>query len=160
MAKTDLLIDDWLNTGRMNLAKFRRSPFHDQLRYDARDAYTKVFEDYADAARAVCAYYLKKAKKPEPRPNSMSNSQSHEGCWELGTQKSPQRIKALGIDDYAYRFVALVLNATLPHENEVVRHRCHNRKCIRPDHLQIGSPEENLQDDKERSYAGRDSAGG
>lgn len=160
MTETDQLIDDWLAKGRMSLAQFCRSPLHDQLKYDVREAYTKAFEDYPDAALAECAHYLKKAKKPVRRPRSMSNSQSPEGCWELGTQKSPQRIKAIGIDDYAYRFVALVLSATLPHEREVVRHRCHNRKCLRPDHLQIGSPEENLQDDKERSYAGRDSAGG
>ncbi|MCP5075922.1 MAG: hypothetical protein GY947_21850 [Rhodobacteraceae bacterium] len=30
---------------------------------------------------------------------------------------------------------------------EVVRHRCHNRLCINPDHLTIGSKAENRQDD-------------
>mgnify|MGYP002048773411 FL=1 len=60
---------------------------------------------------------------------------------EAGDKKSPQRVKCLCMEDYLYLFVALVLSATLPYEGEVIRHRCHNRKCIRPEHLQIGLPE-------------------
>ena len=111
-------------------------------------------------ALAECEFYFKKVHKPELRPRSMSNSQSHTECWELGTQKSPQRVKCLCVEDYLYRFVALVLSATLPYKGEVVRHRCHNRKCIRPEHLQIGLPEENRADDAERIYAGRLARGG
>jgi hypothetical protein len=64
------------------------------------------------------------------------------------------------VEDYLYRFVALVLSAILPYKGEVVKHRCHNRKCIRPEHLQIGLPEENRADDAERIYAGRLARGG
>ena len=111
-------------------------------------------------ALAECEFYFKKVHKPEQRPRSMSNSQSHTECWELGTQKSPQRVKCLCVEDYLYRFVALVLSATLPYKGEVVRHRCHNRKCIQPEHLQIGLPEENRADDAVRIYAGRLARGG
>jgi len=33
--------------------------------------------------------------------------------------------------------------------DEVVRHRCHNRRCVNPDHLQIGSRAANKHDDWE-----------
>ncbi|WP_411572585.1 hypothetical protein [Thalassobacter stenotrophicus] len=44
-------------------------------------------------------------------------------------------------------------------DREVVRHLCHNRACVCPDHLAIGSYQQNTQDENERRYAGRDSQG-
>jgi len=35
----------------------------------------------------------------------------------------------------------------------------HNRACVCPDHLVIGSYQQNTQDEDERRYAGRDSKG-
>ena len=155
MSDTETLIKAFLQDGRDNLVNFQRSPFHEQLRSANRDNYTRLFEKYPEQALAECEYYLRKAKKLSANPRSMSNSQSFTGCWELGTQKSPQRVECFGVEDYLYRFVALTLTATLPYGGEVVRHRCHNRKCFRPDHLQIGSFAENKGDDIERIYAGR-----
>ena len=71
----------------------------------------------------------------------------------MGTLKSPRRAKLLGVSDYLYRFITLTLTATLPYEGEVVRHLCNNRKCIRPDHLKIGSSGENKMDDILNIYA-------
>ena len=39
---------------------------------------------------------------------------------------------------------------------EVVRHRCHNRNCINPDHLDIGSRADNKRDDWENWANGVD----
>jgi HNH endonuclease len=33
--------------------------------------------------------------------------------------------------------------------DDVVRHRCNNRLCINPEHLEIGSRGENLQDERD-----------
>ena len=44
-------------------------------------------------------------------------------------------------------------------DREVVRHLCHNRACVCPDHLQIGTQQENRQDEYERVYSGKDSQG-
>ncbi|WP_370651164.1 HNH endonuclease [Cypionkella sp.] len=39
----------------------------------------------------------------------------------------------------AYRFVFCILNGVLAGYDDVVRHRCNNRRCINPDHLEVGS---------------------
>ena len=77
----------------------------------------------------------------------------------LKTHKNPKMIKVKGYTDYAYRFVPIVLTAGLMGEREVVRNLCHNRACVNPDHLVIGTYQQNKQDEYERVYAGRDSQG-
>jgi hypothetical protein len=42
------------------------------------------------------------------------------------------------------------------HQEEAVRHRYNNRLCINPDHLEIGSRGENLQDERDFSANGVD----
>ena len=99
------------------------------------------------------------AKVKEPLPPSMSASRTLEGCWELKTHDKLQTITIKGFPDYAYRFIPIILNAELMGEREVVRHLCHNRACVCPDHLVIGSYKQNTQDEAERLYSGRDSKG-
>jgi len=89
----------------------------------------------------------------------MSASRTLEGCWELKTHNNPKTVGIFNITDYAYRFIPMVLNAELMGDREVVRHLCHNRACVCPDHLAIGSYQQNTQDENERRYAGRDSQG-
>ena len=99
------------------------------------------------------------AKVKDSLPPSMSASRTLEGCWELKTHHKPQTITINGFSDLAYRFIPIVLNAELMGDREVVRHLCHNRACVCPDHLVIDSYKQNTQDDAERKYAGRDSKG-
>ncbi|WP_121095621.1 HNH endonuclease [Roseinatronobacter ekhonensis] len=40
--------------------------------------------------------------------------------------------------------------------DEVVRHRCHNRRCINPEHLTLGSKADNKRDDWDYSANGVD----
>lgn len=47
----------------------------------------------------------------------------------------------------AYRFVYCVVTRTPAAVDEVVRHRCHNRRCVNPEHLLIGSRADNKHDD-------------
>jgi hypothetical protein len=152
-------ISDWLNEGRRNHAKFHRSPFHDSLRTDVRDHYTNLIENFPKETLAEVEKLLQEAKVIEPLPSSMSASRTIESCWVLKTQKNPKMIKVKGYTDYAYRFIVIVLNTELMSDREVVRHLCHNRACVCPDHLQIGSYQENRQDEYERVYSGRDSEG-
>ena len=48
-----------------------------------------------------------------------------------------------------YRFIFCVLNQVVRGYDDVVRHRCDNRLCINPDHLELGSRGENLQDERD-----------
>jgi hypothetical protein len=154
MSDTDTLIRHFIVDGRRRLDTFERSLFHEKLRSPARDNYTKLFEETPEEALAHCEKYLRKAKKCNAPASAISSIQSSTGCWELGTAKSPRRIKLLGVSDYLYRFISLTLTATLPYDGEVVRHLCNNRMCIRPDHLKIGSVGENKMDDILNAYAG------
>jgi len=155
----DALLITWLREGENNLAEFRRSPFHEELRNESRDSYTNLFENHAAEALAKVRDLLVAAKVTDPLPASMSASRTLEGCWELKTHDKPKTIGICGITDYAYRFIPMVINAELMGEREVVRHLCHNRACVCPDHLAIGSYQQNTQDENERRYAGRDSQG-
>lgn len=149
----------WLTEGKRNLAEFQRSPFHDTLRTEIRDHYTNLFENFPKETLAKVEALLRAAKIEEPLSPSMSASRTLEGCWELKTHDKPKTVTVNGITDYAYRFIPMVLNAELMGEREVVRHLCHNRACVCPDHLVIGSYQQNTQDEDERRYAGRDSKG-
>ena len=149
----------WLAEGKRNLAEFQRSPFHEVLRNERRDSYTDLFENHPAEVLAKVRELLVAAKITDPLPPSMSASRTLEGCWELKTREKPKTVSIRGITDYAYRFIPMVLSAELMGEREVVRHLCHNRACVCPDHLAIGSYQQNTQDEHERRYAGRDGQG-
>ena len=42
--------------------------------------------------------------------------------------------------------------------DQIVRHRCHNRLCVNPRHLELGDRADNLRDERERRANGVDYA--
>ncbi len=77
------------------------------------------------------------------------------GCIEtdtLGAKKTRFRGRQVA----ACRFIFCVLNQTVASYDDVVRHRCDNRRCINPDHLEIGSRGKNLIDERDFSANGVD----
>lgn len=42
--------------------------------------------------------------------------------------------------------------------DQIVRHRCHNRRCVNPRHLELGDRLDNLRDELERRANGVDYA--
>lgn len=68
------------------------------------------------------------------------------GCIETPTL-AVRKVRFKGEQYAAYRFIYCALNDVTPSFEEVIRHRCHNRRCINPAHLDIGSRADNKRDD-------------
>jgi hypothetical protein len=72
--------------------------------------------------------------------------QDDRGCLVTDTAR-PRKVRVRGHQWEAYRFVYCVLNCEVAARDQVVRHRCHIRLCINPDHLELGSQADNKRDD-------------
>ncbi len=85
--------------------------------------------------------------KYEPEPTS--------GCWvwsgaQSKTGKSYYGFFAFGGKSWnAHRWAAKFIGG-LPIENGQVNHRCDNGLCVNPDHLYIGTQQDNIRDSARR----------
>lgn len=77
------------------------------------------------------------------------------GCIETPTVGA-RLVRFKGRQLPAYRFIYCVLNQVVAGYDDVVRHRCDNERCINPEHLEIGSRGENLQDERDFAANGVD----
>ena len=88
--------------------------------------------------------------KEEARQRALSliaeGIRTETGCIVSDT-KAIRKVRFRGEQYAAYRFIYSVLNDVTPSFEDVIRHRCHNRRCINPAHLEIGSRADNKRDD-------------
>ena len=77
------------------------------------------------------------------------------GCIETPTVDA-RKVRFMQRQMPAYRFIYCILNEVVAGYDDVVRHRCNNRRCLNPEHLEVGSRGENLQDEREFSANGVD----
>ena len=77
------------------------------------------------------------------------------GCIETPTLGA-RKVRFKGRQMPAYRFIYCVLNEVVAGYDDVVRHRCDNGRCINPEHLELGSRGENLQDERDFNANGVD----
>ena len=71
-----------------------------------------------------------------------------EGCWEWnGSTKSTGygKIMINKKTVSAHRFSYMLYNGSIP-DGMIVRHLCHNKACVNPQHLEVGTHKENTQD--------------
>lgn len=73
-------------------------------------------------------------------------AEDENGCWVRATQRRP-KIRFRGRQVSAARFVYCVFNKAIIPCSTVIRHRCHNERCCRPEHLLAGSAADNKRDD-------------
>jgi hypothetical protein len=69
-------------------------------------------------------------------------------CWVWLNKPVPAgygQFSIWGKNIYAHRIAYRLTYGALP-EGLVVRHQCHNRRCVRPDHLLAGTQMENIHD--------------
>jgi len=77
------------------------------------------------------------------------------GCMETPTI-AVRKVRFRGRQVAAYRFIHCVLSREVASRDVVVRHRCHHRRCINPEHLELGTQADNKRDDWERWAGGVD----
>ena len=79
-----------------------------------------------------------------------------DGCWEWRGSVSHElgygEVWVQGKRQYAHRTAYEIVYGDIP-EGEVVRHKCDNPRCVRPEHLLTCSQADNLYDARERGRA-------
>ena len=114
--------------------------------------------EYADASQqwfeAVLAENYEEARS---RAFSLieAGAVADTGCIVTDTREA-RKVRFMGRQVPAYRFIYCILNRAVAGYDDVVRHRCNNRRCINPLHLELGSRGENLQDERDFSANGVD----
>lgn len=68
-------------------------------------------------------------------------------CWE--TSRERQLISYRNHHMIAHRIAYMIQHGDIP-EGMLVRHKCDNDKCINPEHLELGTHKENMEDRNKR----------
>lgn len=129
-------VEQWRSELHLRLKNFKRDIFFELTRTLNREWWASQIENWE-----VC----------EERIDSLLGAtvQVDHGCLVLGSSRS-RRVSVSGRQIYAYQYIYWAGNALLPNEEDVVRHACHNRRCINPLHLTHGTQSENLNDSRDR----------
>ena len=129
-------VDAWLSGLKLRLGTFKRDGLFELTATREREWWALQLENVEQAAAHIEAI-LASAKNNEI------------GCMILGNKRS-KRLTVSARQVYAYQYVYWVGNALLPNDEDVIRHRCHNRQCVNPLHLTHGTQAENLSDTRMR----------
>lgn len=156
-------VEDWLNLAEENIRSWEPSALSDLLQTERRDEYQSLLT-HPEYSIKVLQKCLKATRQRPARAYHIQNIEAPGGCWESGTQIDPARVTVKTPDGmhftlYAYQLVFILTRALVLDDDDQVRHLCNSRACIRPDHLEVGSAQQNRQDEERRKYAGNSPQG-
>ena len=118
------------------MRRFVRDDLFELTRTADRDWWASVIENKDETEQAIKALLHDAIK-------------SDNGCLEA-SQERARRVSINGKQVYAYQLIYWAGNALIPSDDDVVRHKCHNRRCINPAHLTHGTQLENINDTREK----------
>jgi hypothetical protein len=101
---------------------------------DSEQRWMDILENHADEAETLANRLVR-----EGTPTA-------EGCIVTDTA-TVKKVRFKGEQYAAYRFIFCTMNQEVASYHDVIRHRCHNRLCINPEHLQKGTRADNQRDD-------------
>ena len=103
---------------------------------DSQNSWTEILTNWRDEA------------KERARALIAAGRLSENGCIVTDTA-AVRKVRFHGHQFPAYRFIYCAVTETVASSEDVIRHRCHNRMCLNPEHLEIGSRADNKRDDWE-----------
>ena len=87
--------------------------------------------------------------RPSLEERFWSKVERSEGCWVWTRATFPTGYGKFrswgGRTEYAHRVAWVLAHGAIP-KNGYVLHRCDNPPCVRPDHLFLGTAEDNMHD--------------
>jgi hypothetical protein len=100
---------------------------------------------------------MKHRAKVDPHTRVLRKTKkSEDGCWVFTGAKNAQgygsvrvRVGDRWVVRKAHRVVYEAMVGPIP-DGALLRHKCDNRPCVRPDHLTPGDQEQNMQEMMER----------
>ena len=113
------------------------------------------FEDPAEAAMSNILTNHRVDAETKVAALLTNTTKTEGGCWVTPTA-TYSKTQMRGRQWPSYRFVLSVVERVSMPEAVVVRHKCHNRLCINPEHLQFGTQADNKRDDVARDANGID----
>lgn len=129
-------ISEWVASLEKRLGDFVRGDLFLITKTPEREWWAQVIENVSVTAPLITNLVLRAERSPE-------------GCLEASVARS-KRISVGGRQVYAYQLIYWAGNALIPNSQDVVRHKCHNRRCINPQHLTHGTQMENINDTRDR----------
>jgi len=136
MSPFEQSVDAWLSSMEVRLSGFVRGDLFLIAQTPDKEWWAQVIDD-ATVTAVLIKDLLAEAKL------------SVGGCLEASQGRS-KRISVKGKQVYAYQLIYWAGNALIPSSEDVVRHKCHNRRCINPLHLTHGTQLDNVNDTRDR----------
>lgn len=96
-------------------------------------------------------FHESRATKPEDMWDRVDTSHGPDSCWEWQgrTNFGYGIVMIRGRNVRAHRLAFELTNGPIP-DGLMVRHKCDNRRCVNPAHLELGTHQDNMNDMIER----------